>query len=77
MASGAGFTPGDDIVIESRYAGQIIQKRRRISAEGLLPPDVISHDSNSTDRSARYAVKSHSCEVAVEYEWGELALSRR
>jgi hypothetical protein len=77
MASGAGFAPGDDIVTESWYAGQIIQKRRRISAEGLLPPDVISHDSNGTDRSARYAVKSHSCEVAVEYEWGEPALSRR
>jgi hypothetical protein len=76
MASGAGFAPGDDVITESRYAGQIIQKRRRISAEGLLPPDVISHDSSGADRSARYAVKGRSCEVAIEYVWGEPALSR-
>jgi hypothetical protein len=75
--SGAGFAPGDDIITESRYAGRVIPKQLRISPEGLLPPDVVSHGAGGTDRSARYAVKGPSCDVAIEYEWGEPALSRR
>lgn len=76
LASGSGFAPGEDVLTESRYFGRVIQKRRRISTEGLLPLDVISHGATGTDRSARYAVKGRSCDVAVEYEWGEPALSR-
>lgn len=76
IASGAGFPPAQDVITELRYAGRVIQKQRRISPEGLLPPDVLTHGSSSTDRSAHYTVKGHSCDVAVEYEWGEPALSR-
>jgi hypothetical protein len=74
VASGAGFTPDEDVVSELRYAGKMIQKRQRVSAEGQLPLNVISHGAIGTDHSARYAVKGHSCNVAVEYEWGEPAL---
>ena len=77
LASGAGFIPGEDVITVSQYAGRVIQKRRSISPEGLLPPEVISHGASGTDRSAQYAVKGRSCDVAVEYEWGEPALSRR
>jgi hypothetical protein len=77
MASGAGFAPSEDVVTELRYAEQVIQKRQRISPEGLLPSDIILHGSSSAERSARYTVKGHSCDVTVEYEWGEPALSRR
>jgi len=77
VASGAGFAPGDAVILESRYAGRVLQKWRRISPEGLLPPDVIVHGASGTDRSARYAVKGHSCDMVVEYEWGEPTLSRR
>lgn len=76
IASGTGFPPEEDVITELRYAGRVIQKQRRISPEGLLPPDVVSHGASGTDRSAHYAVKDHSCDVAVEYEWGEPALSR-
>jgi hypothetical protein len=77
VATGAGFAPDEDVVTALWYAGRMIQRRRRVSAEGQLPPDVISHGAGGTDRSARYAVKGHSCDVAVEYEWGEAALSQR
>jgi hypothetical protein len=77
VASGAGFAPAEDVITELWYAGRMIRKRQRVSPEGLLPPDVISHGASGTDRSARYAVKGRSCEVAVEYEWGEPALNRR
>jgi hypothetical protein len=77
VASGAGFAPAEDVIIELWYAGRMIRKRQRVSPEGLLPPDVISHGASGTDRSARYAVKGRSCEVTVEYEWGEPALNRR
>jgi hypothetical protein len=73
---GTGFAPGDDVITELRYAGRVIQKQQQISPEGLLPPDVISHGGSGADRSARYGVKGHSCDVAVEYEWGEPALNR-
>jgi hypothetical protein len=70
VASGAGFDPGDEVITESRYSERIIQKRWRISPEGLLPPDVILHGASDADHSARYVVKGRSCNVAVEYEWG-------
>jgi hypothetical protein len=77
LASGFGFPPGDEVITESRYAGRVIEKRVRPSAEGSLPPQVLLHASVNTDRQAHYSVKGRSCEVAVDYEWGEPALFRR
>jgi hypothetical protein len=76
IATGAGFVPGDDVMTESRYSGRIIQKRQRISPDGLLLPDSISHGARGADHSAHYMVKGRSCEVAMDYEWGDPALSR-
>ena len=76
LASGRGFVPGDDVVIESRYAGRVQQKQLRVSGDGLLPPDVVSHAAPGSDRSARYSVKGRSCQVTIEYEWGEGAFQR-
>jgi hypothetical protein len=75
--SGSGFVPGDNLLTESRYAGRVIEKRVRISAEGLLPPQVLLHRAVGFDHGAHYAVKGRSCAMAVEYNWGEPALSRR
>jgi hypothetical protein len=77
QASGSGFLPGDEVITESRYAGRIIKKRVRASTEGSLPPQVLLHASVNTDRQAHYSVKGRSCDVAVDYEWGEAALVRR
>ena len=77
LAAGSGFLPGDEVITESRYAGRVIEKRVRTSAEGSLPPQVLLHASVNTDRQARYSVKGRSCDVAVDYEWGEPALVRR
>ena len=77
LASGSGFPPGDEVITESRYAGSVIEKRVRASTEGSLPPQVLLHASVNTDRQAHYSVKGRSCEVAVDYEWGEPALVRR
>lgn len=76
VASGEGFVPGEDVDIELRSSGRVTQKKQRISAEGLLPLDVVSHGAISTDFSARYLVKALSCGPVVEYEWGEAALVR-
>jgi hypothetical protein len=77
VATGAGFTPGDEVTTESRYLGHVMEKRQRISSEGLLLPDVLSYEAIGADRSARYTVKGRSCEVAVKYNWGKPALNRR
>ena len=77
MVSGEGFAPGDEVVIESRAAGRVTQKRQRVSSDGRLRPDVISHGAIGGDRSARYAVRGRACAVTVEYEWGEPALAPR
>jgi hypothetical protein len=77
MATGQGFSPGDDVVIESHVSGRITRKRQRVSADGRLRPDVVSHGSVEADRSARYAATGRACAVAVDYEWGEPALGRR
>jgi hypothetical protein len=50
----------------------------RSPPDGSLPSDIVSHRSaRGTDRSARYMVKGGSCEVVLDYEWGEPALIRR
>jgi hypothetical protein len=77
FVTGSGFAPGEDVMTESRFDGRIEQKRKRIPLDGLLPKHVISHAAIGTDRSARYMVKSRTCEVAVDYDWGEAALVRR
>jgi hypothetical protein len=76
LASGTGFVPGEVAVVESRAAGRVQRKRLRVSGEGLLPPNVISHVSLDSDRTARYSVKGQICEVALEYRWGEAAFVR-
>lgn len=77
LASGKGFLPGDEANAELRYAGRVIAKRVRISPDGLMPSQVLLHGAAVSDRAARYVVKGRSCEVAVDYDWGEPALIRR
>ncbi len=77
VASGIGFAPGEDVDIELHSSGRVTHRRQRVSAEGVLPLDVVSHGAISTDLSARYLVKALSCQPAIEYEWGKAALKRR
>jgi hypothetical protein len=74
LASGAGFVAGEDVRIESLSSGQIYRRESRISAQGLLRPDNVSHVPAGPDRRARYTVRGRSCEVTIEYEWGEGAV---
>ena len=76
LASGIGFVPGDEVIIESRYSGRMHQKRRLVSPQGLLPPDVISHAASGSDQRASYSVRSRSCGVMIEYGWGTEAFQR-
>jgi hypothetical protein len=73
LAVGTGFVPGEEVVVESRYAGQATRKQRRISAEGQLPPEIILLASTGGDRTARYMVHGRACTVKLDYEWGEAA----
>jgi hypothetical protein len=73
LASGGGFMPGEEVVIESRYSDLVSRKQGRVSIDGRLPPDVILHASTGYDRRARYSVKGRSCEVTLDYQWGEAA----
>ena len=77
VASGEGFVPGEDVDIEFRASGRLTQRKQRISSEGILPLDVLSHGAISTDFSASYLVKARTCEPLVKYEWGDAALIRR
>jgi hypothetical protein len=76
LASGRGFAPGDEVAVESRYAGLVHGKQIRALSNGVLPPDVISHAAPGGDRSARYSVTGRACAVTIEYEWGEPAFQR-
>jgi hypothetical protein len=77
VATGEGFATGEELIAESRYAGRVIRKRLQVSAEGLMPAHILTHGSTGPDRRARYTVRAHSCEITVDYEWGEPALIRR
>jgi hypothetical protein len=77
LAFATGFPPGDDVVIESRSSGRVTTKRLRASAAGELAPDLITHVASGTERGARYSAKGRSCEVALDYSWGEPALLPR
>jgi hypothetical protein len=76
LASGRGFVPGDDVVVESRYAGRVQRKHVRVSADGVLPPDVLTHIAPGADHGARYSAQGRACQVTIEYEWGEQAFQR-
>jgi len=77
VATGSGFAPGADVMVESRYADRVSRQQRRVSADGVLPPDVIALASIADDRTARYSVKGRHCEVTLEYVWGVPALLGR
>src|SRR6266849_5563596 len=49
VATGAGFPPGDEVTIESRYASRVIEKRQTISSEGRLPLEVLTHETIGPD----------------------------
>ena len=74
LASGSGFATGEDVVAESRSSGRVSQKQQRASANGLLPPELIAHAALDSNRDATYSVRGRSCEVTVNYKWGDMAL---
>jgi len=77
IASGSGFPPGETVATEQRYSGRSIARRNRVSPEGLLTPELLTHRDLGADRGGRYTAKSSACEVSLEYDWGEPALTRR
>jgi hypothetical protein len=77
LAAGQGFAPGEPVVVELQQARGTTEKRVRALPDGKLPPDVITHGTAAADVHARYVVKGRACEVAVDYTWGEPALTRR
>jgi hypothetical protein len=76
LAAAQGFTPGESVVVELQQARSTTEKRVRVLPDGRLPLDVISHGTAAADPHARYTVKGRACEVAVDYTWGEPALTR-
>lgn len=77
LVSGSGFASGDDVSIESRYSGRVSKKLQRVSADGQLPAELISHAAIGEDRSAVYSVKGRNCEITLAYWWGQPALHGR
>jgi hypothetical protein len=76
-ASGIGFPAGEEVMTEHQYSGRVIRKQRRVSPEGTLAPDLITHREIGADRGARYTVKSQACEVSIDYDCGEPALLKQ
>ena len=76
LALGAGFGQGEMVTAELWSAGRVIRKQQRASAEGRLPPDVLSEAASGSDRSARYTVMGSFCTVTIEYEWREPVIGR-
>jgi hypothetical protein len=77
LASGEGFVPGDEVLIESRVAERVVRRRQRVGTDGRLRSEVLSHVPVGGDRTARYAVTGQRCAVAIEYVWGARALERQ
>jgi hypothetical protein len=77
LAAGQGFMPGESLVVELQQARGTTNKRVRALPDGKLPLEVITHGIAAADTHARYVVKGRACEVAVDYTWGEPALTRR
>jgi len=77
VATGTGFPPAREVTAEMRYSDRVIEKQQRASTSGRLPLNVLFHKADEPDRRAQYVVRCDECEVAIEYEWGTAALSRR
>ncbi len=77
LATTTGFVPGADALVELTYGGRVHQTRRRVTADGQLPPDLVSLASVTPgDYRARYSVTAGTCGVALEYGWGKAAFER-
>jgi hypothetical protein len=74
LVSGYGFEPEENVTIMRTYGGRSVERRQRVAADGRLRPQVIVHASVDSDRTAHYSVKGRSCDVHVDYEWGQRAL---
>jgi hypothetical protein len=77
VATGSGFSPGEEVAIESASGDRTSRKRQRILKDGRLVPDVVSHVQLDSERTARYTVIGNSCRVRIDYRWGEEALEAR
>jgi hypothetical protein len=77
VATGSGFSPGEEVAIESASGSRTNRKRQRILKDGRLVPDVVSHVQLDSERTARYTVAGNSCRVTIDYRWGEEALEAR
>ena len=77
LASASGFIPGEEVITESQYSGRVVQKHKEVSSAERFPLDTIAHGSRGPGGTARYTVTGRTCNVVVDYNWGEPALSRR
>lgn len=77
VAFGSGFAPGEEVDIETRSSGRLLQHKASIGPDGSLPQDVVSHGAIGADFKARYQVKGKTCAPIVDYEWGDAAMVRR
>ena len=72
-----GFEVGEPVVVQLQQAAGTTNKELYVPPAGRIPLDVIIHGVAGPDHRARYTVRGRACEVAVDYTWGEPALTRR
>jgi hypothetical protein len=76
IATTQGFKPGEPVVVELSQGNGTTQKQLFVPADKRLPLEVIAHSLASLDHRARYTVKGRTCEVAVDYTWGDPVLTQ-
>jgi hypothetical protein len=75
---GDGFPPGAKVVMSSRSGGEIQNRTINASANGSLPPTIISPAvAGQTSGVASLTAIGPACLPAVAYQWGSPALAEQ
>jgi hypothetical protein len=69
-AWGKGFSPNEELAIESRSNGEVVKSRRNVEVDGNFLEILLPEVKRKSRGSASFHVTGMSCSLMVEYEWG-------
>ncbi len=73
---GEGFEPGEEVALESSFAGKMEKSKQKASTLGEIGSAVFPAASGRESGLANYSAVGKSCKVAVRYEWGLSSLRK-
>lgn len=66
-----GFQPNEDLSIEQRSENESMQSKAKADAQGAYNAGVLPFVKGKRSGKARFLVAARSCNIGIEFPWGE------